>query len=115
VSAIRETVQEELEKTLDIRQRYTEELEALPRGCLRRRVVKSQEYFYRVFREGKKIKDIYLGKLSEEQINAHNESRLKRKACKEAIRELNQHISYLKRILKVKKKGSPTSSSKTGS
>ncbi len=110
MSAIQETVKEELENTLKTRQRYREELDTLPKGCLRRRMVQGQEYFYRVFREGAKVKYVYLGKLSEEQFNVHNESRLKRKAYKEAIKKLNQHIDYLKRILKVKEKGSHTSS-----
>jgi hypothetical protein len=114
VSAIQETVQEELENTLKTLQRCKEELDALPKGCLRKRMVQGQEYFYRVFREGAKVKYVYLGKLSEEQINVHNESRLKRKTYKEAIKELNQRIDYLKRILKVKERVSHTSSSIAG-
>ncbi|MDQ7827052.1 MAG: hypothetical protein RDV48_29920 [Candidatus Eremiobacteraeota bacterium] len=102
MDVIRGVLVEELENSLRIRERYLESLRALPRGSLRKKHINGHDYYYLAFREGRKVKYSYLGKLSESRLREYEEGRRKRDEQKKAVKKLDQQIRYLRKAINVR-------------
>jgi len=61
VSIIRNILIEELERNLEMQKSYKEQIEALPKGKIILKKIKSREYFYLLYRDHDKVKTDYLG------------------------------------------------------
>jgi hypothetical protein len=104
MDVIKDMLREELENSLRIKERYLEELENIPKGCLRTKVIHGHEYLYRVYRQGYKVKIAYVGKPSPEHIEKHKKNLEIRKSYKESIKKLDQQIRYLRKVINVRSK-----------
>ena len=60
---IKDMLNEELKNSIQIRKDYEQALKNIPKGSLVRKVISGHEYFYLAFRDGKKVKFNYIGKL----------------------------------------------------
>jgi hypothetical protein len=95
-------LKEELENSLKIKERFLSELNEVPVGSLNIKNIKGHPYYYLNIREGDKVKSQYLGKLSKAQIKEYKDLENKRKKYRQSIKELNQQIKYLRRVLNVR-------------
>ncbi len=102
MDVIKGVLKEELENSLRMKKRYLEALSELPKGSLVKKEIAGKEYYYEVFREGSKVRLSYKGKLSEDQVRDFEEKQQKRRRYKELIRDLDQQISYLRKVLNVR-------------
>jgi len=97
---VKSVLQEELKRVKSLKRRYEEKMADLPPGYLLRRGSSGQEYFYLSYREGDKIKQDYLGKLSEDKIKKYKKQMKLKKQLRQQIKEARQNICYLEKLLK---------------
>lgn len=102
MNSIQDVLREELEYELKMLEQYRRVVDDLPRGSLWKKIVNSRVYYYLAYREGRKVKFDYIGKLSDENLKAMREKIGKRKRYKILIKDLNKEIKYLKKLLNVK-------------
>ncbi len=99
--AIKGVLQEELQNSLQMKKRYEEELEKLPKGSLIKKKIKGHDYFYIVLREKGKVKFVYKGsKLSLDIVEKYAEAKKLRAKYRNSLSQLKKQISFLKKSLK---------------
>lgn len=99
MSVIDEVLAEEHARSLRISNALKRELAELPRGSIRKRVIKGRTYYYLQYREGYQVKSDYVRRDEVEALRA----RLKRR--KEVVASLREQQSTRKRIERVLGKG----------
>jgi len=98
--SIKGVLREELENSERMKVRYEEELAALPRGSLVKRVIKGNEYYYLVYREAGKVHSEYRGKSSPEDIARYAEAKRKRAEYRNHLSKVKKQIRFLKGALR---------------
>ena len=69
-SIIRGILREELDRSQRMEALYLKELESMPKGSLQVKIIRGREYLYRCFREGKKVKSVFVPRDEVEKIGA---------------------------------------------
>jgi hypothetical protein len=59
-SVLRGILEEEMERSARMEARVLKELESMPKGSLQVKVIRGREYLYRCFRDGKKVKSVFV-------------------------------------------------------
>ena len=96
---IRGVLKEELDNSLRLEKEYQKELSKIPKGSLLKRERKGHYYYYLQVREGDKVKQIYKGKLPQEEVKRYRQSSEYRKKYKKQLSDVKKQIKYLKGIL----------------
>ena len=99
---IKGVLAEELENSLRMKKEYEEALRRLPQGCLARRKIRGHEYFYLVKRVDNKVKYIYKGKVSEEEIKKYAEAKVMRAKYRKLLSQVKKQIRFLRGSLRGK-------------
>ncbi|MEW6170203.1 MAG: hypothetical protein AB1472_01380 [Candidatus Omnitrophota bacterium] len=99
---IKGVLAEELENSLRMKKGYEEALKKLPQGCLVLKKIRGHEYFYLVKRLGEKVKYIYKGKVSEEEIKIYQEAKVMRAKYRKLLSQVKKQIRFLKGSLRGK-------------
>lgn len=99
---IKGVLAEELENSLRMKREYEEALKRLPQGCLAKRKIRGHEYFYLVKRVDKKVKYVYKGKVSEEEIKKYEEAKVMRAKYRKLLSQVKKQIRFLKGTLRGK-------------
>lgn len=95
-------LREELENSLRIKERFEEALADLPKGSLIKKNIKGHDYYYLVLRENKKIKFIYKGKVSDEEIKKYAKAKANRARYRKSVSQTKKQIRFLKSALRGK-------------
>lgn len=93
---------EELENSLQMRDRYMEALQKLSKGSLVEKNIGGRTYYYLAFRENKKVRFVYKGRLSEAEVKRYKDAQKMRAKYRKLYREANQQIIFLKKVLRGK-------------
>jgi len=93
---------EELENSLQMKKRYKQALQKLPRGSLVEKNIGGRAYYYLAFRENKKVRFVYKGRLSEVEVTRYKDAQKMRAKYRKLYREVNQQIIFLKKVLRGK-------------
>jgi len=93
---------EELQNSLQMRERYRQALQSLPRGSLVEKNIRGRKYYYLAFRENEKVRFVYKGKLSEAEVRRYREAQKMRAKYRKLYRQVNQQIIFLKKVLRGK-------------
>ncbi|MDE2009133.1 MAG: hypothetical protein KGJ09_03545 [Candidatus Omnitrophica bacterium] len=99
---IKGVLAEELQNSLRMQKDYESALSKLPQGCLVQKRIRGHLYWYIVKREGNKVKHLYKGKLSSEEINKYQEAKSLRAQYRHALSKLKKQIKFLKGVLRGK-------------
>lgn len=99
---IKGVLAEELENSLRMKREYEEALQRLPQGCLAAKKIRGHKYFYLVKRVGKKVKYIYKGKVSEEEIKKFEEAKVMRAKYRNLSSRVKKQIRFLQGALRGK-------------
>jgi hypothetical protein len=102
MKVIKGVLKEELENSLQMQKSYERQLAKLPRGSLVKKTIKGREYYYLVFREGPKVKFIYKGKPSEEEIQKYKKAKEYRARYRKLSSEVKKQIRFLRSALRGK-------------
>lgn len=99
---IKGVLAEELENSLRMKREYKEALRRLPQGCLAKRMIRGHEYFYLVKRINKKVKYIYKGKISEDEMQKFEEAKAMRAKYRNLLSRVKKQIRFLRGALRGK-------------
>jgi hypothetical protein len=103
MKVIKGVLKEELNNSLRMRKDYQRELAKLPKGSLIKKKIRGKEYYYLVLREKGRVKFIYKGRLSADEIKKYRQTKEYRAKYRKLISELNRQIKFLKGTLCGKK------------
>lgn len=99
---IKGVLAEELENSLRMKKEYEEALRRLLQGCLAKRKIRGHEYFYLVKRIDKKVKYIYKGKVTEEEIKEYEKAKVMRAKYRKLLSQVKKQIRFLRGSLRGK-------------
>lgn len=103
MGVIKGVLREELENSIRMKKDYEKTLNSQPGGCFVQKEIRGHKYYYLAFRQGKKVKFIYKGKvLPKDEIAKLEKSKQLREKYKQSIQKLDRQIKYLRRALRGK-------------
>ena len=101
--AIREVLEEELQNSLRMEQRYSEALAKLPKGSLVRKFVKGHPYHYLVMRDDAgKVKLDYKGIVAPDEIVKYQQIKEQRAQFRRLRAKAREQIRFIRRALRAK-------------
>lgn len=101
MGVIKGVLKEELENSRDMLKRYQEEIAKI-KGCLVRKKIGKRCYYYLVKRQGKKVKFIYKGPISEKVKKAYAEQRRMLNKYRRLLLQVKNQIKFIRRALRGK-------------
>ena len=101
MGVIKGVLKEELENSCDMLKRYQEEIAKI-KGCLIRKKIGKRYYYYLVKRQGKKVKFIYKGPISEEVKKAYVKQRKMLNKYRKLLLQVKNQIKFIRRALRGK-------------
>ena len=99
---IKGVLAEELENSLRMKKEYEDALRRLLQGCLAKKKIRGHDYFYLVKRVDNKVKYIYKGKVSEEEIKKYEEAKVMRAKYRKLLSQVKKQIRFLRGSLRGK-------------
>lgn len=102
MGVIKGVLKEELENSLRMKSGYERELAKLPKGSLIKKKVKGHEYYYLLLRDKGKVKFIYKGKVSDEEIKKYREAKEYRAKYRKLLSQVKKQIRFLRSTLRGK-------------
>jgi hypothetical protein len=102
MGVIKGVLQEELDNSLRMKNDYERELAKLPKGSLIKKTIKGHEYYYLLLREEGKVKFIYKGKVSEQEIKKYQEIKKNRANYRKLLSQVKKQIRFLRSTLRGK-------------
>ncbi len=102
MKVIKSVLEEELSNSLAMQQSYERELAILPKGSLTKKTIKGHEYWYLQVREGRKVRFLYKGKLSAQEIEKYEQAKQYRAQYRKLLSEVKKQIKFLKKVLRGK-------------
>jgi hypothetical protein len=103
MKVIKGVLKEELDNSLAMKKDYERELGKLPKGSLVKKNIKGHDYYYLVLRESGKVRFIYKGKVSAEEMEKYRQAKDYRAKYRKLLSELNKQIKFLKGTLRGRK------------
>ena len=102
MKVIKSVLKEELANSLAMKKDYERELAKLPKGSLVKKKIKGYEYYYLQVREKGKVRFIYKGKLSDEEVKGYKLAAEYRSKYRKLLSEVKKQIKFLKGTLRGK-------------
>ncbi|MEW6008589.1 MAG: hypothetical protein AB1629_03025 [Candidatus Omnitrophota bacterium] len=102
MGVIKGVLKEELENSLHMKSGYERELAKLPKGSLIKKKIKGQEYYYLLLRDKGKVKFIYKGKVSDEEVKKFEEAKEYRAKYRKLLSQVKKQIRFLRSALRGK-------------
>jgi len=99
---IKGVLKEELQNSLQMEKDYERELAKLPKGSLIKKKIKGHEYWYLELRCNGKVKFIYKGKLSVNEIKKYEEIKMYRAKYRKLLSQVKEQIKFIRRSLRGK-------------
>lgn len=97
MSVLDSILKEEYDRINRIIYNIKEELKELPKGYISEKKIKGHIYYYLQYRENKKMKTIYIKK---NEVATYKNLISYRKGLEKDLKELNQSLKKLERVLK---------------
>jgi sRNA-binding regulator protein Hfq len=102
MGAIKGVLQEELDNSLRMKNDYERELAKLPKGSRIKKIIKGHAYYYLILREEGRVKFIYKGKVSDNEIKNYQEAKMKRASYRKLLSQVKKQIRFLRSTLRGK-------------
>lgn len=102
MGVIKGVLKEELENSIRMKSDYERELAKLPKGSLIKKKVKGHEYYYILLRDMGKVKFVYKGKVSDEEIKKYKEAKEYRAKYRKLLSQVKKQIRFLRSVLRGK-------------
>ncbi len=102
MGVIKGVLKEELENSLRMKSDYERELAKLPKGSLIKKKVKGHEYYYLLLRDKGKVRFIYKGRVSNEEIKKYKEAKEYRAKYRKLLSQVKKQIRFLRSTLRGK-------------
>ena len=102
MGVIKGVLREELGNSLRMQKDYEREIKKLPKGSLVKKCVKGRDYYYLIMREEGKVKFVYKGKVSEEEIKRFSEIKALRARYRNLLSRAKKQVKFLRSSLRGK-------------
>jgi hypothetical protein len=102
MKVIKGVLKEELANSLRMKRSYERELAGLPKGCLVRKTIKGHQYYYLQIRNRGKVKFIYKGKVSGQEVEKYKQAKQYRAKYRKLLSEVKKQIRFLRSVLRGK-------------
>ena len=102
MGVIKGVLKEELANSMRMQGDYERELKKLPKGSLVKKRIKGREYYYLLMREDGKVKFIYKGKVSGEEIKKYKEVKELRARYRNLLSKVKKQVKFLRSSLRGK-------------
>ncbi len=102
MAILKSILKESLDYYLDLDRRFKARLKELPRGSVLKRRIGRKDYYYLIYRSGKRVVSRYLGKEKPVQIDKDIKER---RLIKQQMNEVQENLLMLARMEKRKKRG----------
>ena len=102
MGVIKGALKEELNNSLQMKRSFERELAKLPKGSLIKKKIKGHEYYYLLLRQKEKIKFIYKGKLSGDEVQKFKEAKEYRAKYRKSLSKIKKQIRFLRSALRGK-------------
>lgn len=102
MGVIKGVLKEELSRSLRMKKDYERALGKLPKGSLVRKHIKGHDYYYLIVRVGGKVRFIYKGKVSKEDIKKYQDAREHRARYRHLLSRAKKQIRFLRSSLRGK-------------
>lgn len=99
---IKSVLKEELANSLAMKKSYERELAKLPKGSLVKKTIKGHEYYYLQVREKGKVRFLYKGKLTDDEVEKYQQAKQYKAKYRKLLSEVNKQIRFLRRIFRGK-------------
>ena len=99
---IKSVLREELANSLAMKKSYERELARLPKGSLVRKTIKGHEYYYLQVREKGKVRFLYKGKLTGDEVEKYRQAKQYRAQYRRLLSEVKKQIKFLRTTLRGK-------------
>lgn len=96
MTIIEEVLEEEYQRSLRVSAALEKELDNLPRGSIRTRIIGGHEYYYLQFRDGPKVRSKYIKR---EDLGEVRRGLERRKSHMEALKEQKESRKMIERAL----------------
>lgn len=96
-SIVRGILREELERSRQMEALYLKELESLPKGSIQIKVIRGREYHYRCFRDGGKVKSVFVPK---DKVEKMSEGIRIRREIESSLKRLRKDCALARKVLK---------------
>lgn len=103
-NAIRGVLVEELENSQRLLEKYRQAVAALPKGSLVEKEIGNRKFAYLAYRDGKRVKFDYMGKLSPQERAKYADAKALRAKYRGLIADLRKQIVFLERALHERKR-----------
>lgn len=100
VKVVESILQDEFKRVKHLQKKYEEKISELPLGYLLERGLQGKKVYYLSYREGDRIRQKYLGKLSVEEIKQYQDQMKLKKQLRQQLKETKQNIRYLEKLLR---------------
>ena len=101
MGVIKGVLKEELQNSRDMLKSYQREIAKI-KGCLIRKKIGKRYYYYLAKRQGKKVRFIYKGPISEEIKNAYVRQRKMLGKYRKLVLQVKNQIKFIRRALRGK-------------
>lgn len=102
MKVIKGVLEEELENSLRQEAAYIKALNAIPAGVLVKKKIRGHSYYYLMMREKGRVRFIYKGKLSKDEIKKYEEDKKMRAKYRKLLSQVRKQISFLRKALRAK-------------
>ena len=92
-------LKEELERLKLMEEGYLAKISILPRGSIKKKIIKGRNYYYLMYREGTRVITKYL-KLDEEALKELKFKIAQRKNYEKALREVRRDCKLLRKVVR---------------
>lgn len=107
MNVIKGVLEEELENSIRQEAAYIKALNAIPPGVIVKKKINGHIYYYLMMREKGKVKFIYKGKISKEEIKKYEEVKKMRAKYRKLLSQVKKQITFLKKALNAKEIRTP--------
>ena len=99
---IKGVLKEELDNSLHLQKDYEGELLKLPKGSLIKKRIKGHDYYYLVLRDNGKVKFIYKGQASKEELEKYGKAKVFRAKYRKLLSQVKKQVKFLRGSLRGK-------------
>ncbi|MBN2120473.1 MAG: hypothetical protein JW734_05420 [Candidatus Omnitrophica bacterium] len=99
MGVLKGVLKEEFQNSLRLKKSYERELARLPKGVLVKKKIKGHEYYYLLLRENGKVRFIYKGKISQDEVKRYRKIKGDRDKLKALLSKVKKQIKFLQKAL----------------
>jgi len=102
MSIIQSVIKEEFERLKILKNNYTKEIAAFPKGAVSKRIRGTRSYLYLMYRIDKKVITRYVGNWESEKAQAVLKQVKERQELERKLKQVNMDIAEIERALRAK-------------